>query len=256
MEENTESGAESLYDDPENIDLNIDTVLNEAAAQERQPKKNPVRIIMGDSNAVRVHVRDPTIKNFSLSGQTLRNINHTMDNVKVDENDSIKAVVIHLGTNDIKTDSAETVTDLCIKAMTSVNERWQKTPVGFSSILPRVGKSVFVKEFNEKVNQVNSKIIEFCRITPYCHFIDNNAFIMENKKFKRSMYDARDSSGIHLSVEGAEELYENMVSFLISGESDELETYTNTPFKGDKRPRGSSSTTPQSAERKTKHGKT
>jgi hypothetical protein len=67
------------------------------------------------------------------------------------------------------------------------------------------------------------------------------------------MFDSRDPHGLHVSEEGADELYCSLTAFLIEGESDELGD--QTPWISRKRTRGDSSSTPPSADRKTKAAK-
>lgn len=71
----------------------------------------------------------------------------------------------------------------------------------------------------------------------------------------KKMYDARDAIGVHLSQEGASELYDGFAAFFHHGESDEL-LPDKTPICDRKRKAcfSSSDTTP-SAGRVTKVGR-
>ncbi|WAR10907.1 LOW QUALITY PROTEIN: hypothetical protein MAR_035983, partial [Mya arenaria] len=63
----------------------------------------------------------------------------------------------------------------------------------------------------------------------------------------------RDPTGVHVSDEGADELNANFLAFVFDGESDEL--VSPTPGIGRKRGRGSNPSTPPSANRLQKQGR-
>ena len=76
-----------------------------------------------------------------------------------------------------------------------------------------------------------------------------------DNKFNRNLNDPRDPTGVHVSDEGAGELYGNFLAFAYDGESDELAEVPSTPGTGRKRDRGSDSSTPPSANRLQKQGR-
>lgn len=84
------------------------------------------------------------------------------------------------------------------------------------------------------------------------HYLDNDQIFFADGKFQKDLFDSNDGSGIHVSDEGAKELYESFTAFFFEGESDELEPATPLNRKRD---RGSSSSTPPSATRKMKQAK-
>lgn len=232
----------------------IDTVQTTSTLNNKN--KNKVHIILGDSNCKRLYVSEQNVHNVSLSGQKLKDVDSLAAKVRIGANDVVSSVIVHLGTNDMKDD-----TDVIIKnansALANVAEIWPNTPIAFSSIIPRRGKAEHIKALNDKAKMVNACILKLCKTTKHLHFIDNDAVIYDDGKFQKSMYDASDGSGVHISHEGARALYDSFYAFFFDGESDELitnETELLTPASR-KRERGSSSATPPSADRKTKLSK-
>jgi lysophospholipase L1-like esterase len=215
--------------------------------------KRKVHLILGDSNTVRLHVKDPDVMNISLSGKTLNDIKILMNKVNLKTDETINSVIIHLGTNDIGNADNEAIVKSAVNAMKLVSETYPNIPIGFSSILPRMGTSKFARSFNDSVKAVNSQVLDFCSKEKGFHFVDNDLFVFKNGKFQKNMFDSRDPHGLHVSEEGADELYCSLTAFLIEGESDELGD--QTPWISRKRTRGDSSSTPPSADRKTKAAK-
>ena len=127
-------------------------------------------------------------------------------------------------------------------------------------IIPRRGTYQLIKSINEKAKFVNSDIRKFCRSKENYHFLDNDQLFFSEGRFRKTLFDARDPSGVHVSDEGAEELYDSFLAFFYEGESDELEPNELMPITPSaaetrKRARGSSSSTPSSANRKSKQGR-
>jgi hypothetical protein len=220
---------------------------------EPQNIKQKVGVVLGDSNTVRMHVKDKNFKNVSISGQSLNKIENAISKVKVNDNEMVSAVIIHLGTNDISNCKTDDTIDMAKKAMKLVANKWPNTPVAFSSIMPRRGKGKLIKAINDDAIVVNKSVLELCKSTRYYHYLDNDQIFLENDKFQAKLYDERDIKGVHVNDEGAERLYENFLSFFNEGESDEMVDQTPSIIR--KRGRGSSSSTPPSANRITKHGR-
>ncbi|WAR24787.1 YTX2-like protein [Mya arenaria] len=141
------------------------------------------------------------------------------------------------------------------RALITVAETWPDVPVAFSSILPRKGTNPLVKSMNSAAKQINTNILRLCQSKKNFHYLDNDALVYHENKFNKSFYDPRDPTGVHVSDEGAEELYANFLAFVFDGESDELVEVPSTPGTGRKRGRGSKSSTPPSANRLQKQGR-
>ena len=62
----------------------------------------PVNLVLGDSNATRVHFKDPDVYNISQPGAAAAGIGSLLSKAKTKTtNRSVKRVAIHLGTVDI-----------------------------------------------------------------------------------------------------------------------------------------------------------
>ena len=139
-----------------------------------------------------------------------------------------------------------------VTALNKIEAKWPQSPIAFSSILPRLGKNSVAKRFNEDAKYINSKVLDYCKMKKHLHYIDNDEVFLKKGNIVKSMYDAHDPMGIHVSEEGAEALLNNLTAFLINGMSDEW--YMSTPMKKRSRTNNSSST-PPSATRTAKQTK-
>ena len=105
-----------------------------------------VNFVLGDSNALRIHVKDPDVKNVSKSGQKAADIKTMLDMAGAESstnNKIVKRIVVHLGTNDVskhKTDAAQVQLELAT-ALSETHKKFPDASIAFSSILPRRGKS-------------------------------------------------------------------------------------------------------------------
>jgi len=68
-------------------------------------KKKKTCIILGDSNCKRLYIPDQVVKNVSLSGQKLKNVESLTAKVQLQDDDNVKSVIVHLGTNDMLDDT-------------------------------------------------------------------------------------------------------------------------------------------------------
>ena len=63
-----------------------------------------MNFVIGDSNAIRIHVKDPDVKNVSKSGQKAKDIKSLLDDAASQASSNkktVKRIVLHLGTNDV-----------------------------------------------------------------------------------------------------------------------------------------------------------
>jgi len=72
-----------------------------------------------------------------------------ISNVKT--NKTVSSVEVHLGTNDVKHVDKTVVKKQAKKALISLKEKWLRAKIAYSSIIPRVGKSTVVKQFNSEL---------------------------------------------------------------------------------------------------------
>ncbi|WAR08555.1 YTX2-like protein, partial [Mya arenaria] len=204
------------------------------------------KLVIGDSNTCRLNIKDGNVLNLSKSGSKLDEIEGILNSSQAPSN--VYSVAVHLGTNDLKHDKRDTVVKNAIDALVSVKGRWPKASVGFSSIIPRLGKSSPIKRFNENAKFVNNAVLQHCISTRRYHYVDNDEIFQQNGK---SLYDAKDPSGIHVNNVGAERLYDNLAAFLVDDMSDELDLATPRS----KRLRSQDSHSSPSNDRLTKQGK-
>ena len=179
---------------------------------------NKNKVILSDSNGCRLHILDRNIHNVSKSGAKLCDVKNVMQNIEITD---VDAVVVHLGTNDLKYDETASVISNVINSLECVQTKWPEAAVAFSSILPRMGKSKVAKKFNSEAKFVNSAVAHYCVTSKKFHFLDNDAIFYENNAINRKLYNTDDPSGIHVNEEGAQVMYRNFSAFLIDGMSDE-----------------------------------
>ncbi|WAR08556.1 LOW QUALITY PROTEIN: hypothetical protein MAR_018514 [Mya arenaria] len=179
------------------------------------------KLVIGDSNTCRLNIKDGNVLNLSKSGSKLDEIEGILNSSQAPSN--VYSVAVHLGTNDLKHDKRDTVVKNAIDALVSVKGRWPKASVGFSSIIPRLGKSSPIKRFNENAKFVNNAVLQHCISTRRYHYVYDDEIFQQNGK---SLYDARNPSGIHVNNGGAERLYDNLAAFLVDDMSDELDLAT------------------------------
>lgn len=212
--------------------------------------RNSVQVIIGDSNGTRIHKGgDKSVKNLSLSGRKFTDVRYVVRMTSFKE--SVESVVVHLGTNDMKSQNKQTVVENARSAFQHIHKKWPEAEVAFSSILPRLGGKAPITKFNNDAKFINNLILKLCEQNGKLHYIDNDDVFVKDGNVIKSLFDSKDPSGVHVSDEGAVKLYENWSAFLLDGVFDE--EYMVTPTR--KRPRSSNSSTPSSDTRALKHGK-
>ena len=75
-----------------------------------------VNLVLGDSNTLRVHFKDPDFYNVSVSGCTAAGTDTLLDRAVAQvQNKNVKRIVMHLGTNDVtkhKDDPNQVILDI------------------------------------------------------------------------------------------------------------------------------------------------
>ena len=119
--------------------------------------------LIGDSNGVRVHIKDADVRNISKSGHKAADIQSMLKeagSLASTENEKVKRIVLHLGTNDVskhKTDAAQ----VQLEVATAISETHKKFPdaeIAYPSILQRRGKSTAIAAMNKTAKTVNEYI--------------------------------------------------------------------------------------------------
>jgi len=210
---------------------------------------NDAKLIIGDSNVNRMRITDDKIKNLSVSGAKFSDVKHM---ISAETENNVDSICIHLGTNDLKNVGRDEIVQNALGAIDCVQKKWPMCEIAFSSIIPRLGKSRSIQNFNANSKFVNEAILNNCLTTKTYHYIDNDEIFSEKGTIVKSLYDARDPSGIHVNDEGARKLYKNLVAFLEGGISDEDEMQAPR----NKRLRSNDSTTSSSDSQSSKQVKT
>ena len=207
---------------------------------------NPVHVVLGDSNATRVHFKDPDVFNISQSGASAAAIDTLLSRaISKTTNKTVKRVAMHLGTVDVsrhKSDANQVIVEVS-SALTNVNKQFPQAEIAFSSIPQRRGKSAAIVSMNKTADTVNEYIRKLVPKQPHLRFLNNDEDLLDKGIPVKALYDTNDASGVHLSNKGAEILEENIQTFFDSGLT--TESLYETPFSK-KRNRSVLSGTPPS----------
>ena len=177
-----------------------------------------MNFVLGDSNALRIHVKDPDVKNVSKSGQKATDIKTLLDMAGAESsanNESVKRIVVHLGTNDVskhKTDAAQVQLEVAT-ALSETHKKFPDASIAFSSILPRRGKSTATTLLNNTAKTVNEYIKKLAVKERYLSYNDNDLDVLDKGVPIRAFYDPSDTTGVHLSVKGADMLADSFQDF-------------------------------------------
>ena len=221
-------------------DTEIKTVDDTSETNNKTEQDLPTRIhfepadymnfVIGDSNAMRIHVKDPDVQNLSKSGQKAADIKSLLDVADSQasaNNKKVKRIVLHLGTNDVskhKTDAAQ----VQLEVSTAISETHKKFPdaqIAFSSILPRRGKSAAIVAMNKTAKTVNDYIKKLAIKERYLSFNDNDLDILDKDVPIRGYYDSSDATGVHISVKGADMLADSFQDFFNCGPTSDDDHY-------------------------------
>ena len=189
-----------------------------------------VNFVIGDSNAMRIHVKDPDVQNLSKSGQKAADIKSLLDVADSQasaNNKKVKRIVLHLGTNDVskhKTDAAQVQLDVST-AISETHKKFPDAQIAFSSILPRRGKSAAIVAMNKTAKTVNDYIKKLAIKERYLSFNDNDLDILDKDVPIRGYYDSSDATGVHISVKGADMLADSFQGFFNCGPTSDDDHY-------------------------------
>ena len=219
------------------------------------PSDKSVNFVLGDSNAIRIHVKDPDVKNISKTGQKAAEIDTLLKIAEAKASGkSVKSIIMHLGTYDIsrcKDDSSQAMIDVST-AIRDTHKQFPNAEKAFSSILPRRGKSPAIGILNDTSKAVNDYIRKLAVKESYLSYLNNDNDIMDKGIPIKAYYDPNDATGVHLSVKGAELLADSFQDFFNCGHISDDEF--TTPY-AQKRNRSVLSNTPPSDKQVTKTNK-
>ena len=205
-----------------------------------------IYIVLGDSNAKRVHFKDPDVLNISQPGASAAAVEPLLSIAKSKAtNKNVKRVAMHLGTVDVgkhKFDASQVILEVS-SALTDINKNFPMAEIAFSSIPQRKGKSASITAMNKTVNTVNEYVRKLTMKQPYLYYLNNDEELLDKGNPVKALYDANDVTGVHLSSKGAEILEDNIQTFFDSGLA--TESLYETPFSK-KRNRSVLSITPPS----------
>ena len=184
-------------------------ILNLMSVAQAAVTGDPTNLVLGDSNALRVHFKDPCVLNISKSGAAAAGITSLITSAKAKTtNRRVKRVAIHLGTNDIgknKADANQVILEVS-SAISEVHREFPDAEIAFSSIPQRKGKSPAISTMNSTAKSVNEYVCKLTKKESYLYYLNNDDDLLEKGVPIRSMYDSSDINGVHLSNKGAEAL--------------------------------------------------
>ena len=124
-----------------------------------------VNLVLGDSNTLRVHFKDPDVYNVSVSGCTAAGIDTVLDrSVARVQNKNVKRIVMHLGTNDVtknKDDPNQVILEVS-SAVSNIKRQFPEAEIAVSNILQRRGRSPAISLMNKHQDQ-SMRICKSCQ---------------------------------------------------------------------------------------------
>ena len=179
-----------------------------------------VYLVLGDSNSRKLHFKDSDVYNIFFPGASAAGVDAMLKKAKGDVGKkTVKRVVMHLGTIDVsrnKNDPNQVILEITT-AVGKVHKEYPEAEIAFSSIIPRRGKSEAIKTLNTNSKTVNEFMIKMAQRETYLFYLDNDQDLVNNGIPIKSLYDANDVLGIHVSSKGADVLEDTMLTFLFSG---------------------------------------
>ena len=178
-----------------------DAEIGASAAQTDASKnlEGPI-VIIGDSiikDIIPEKLSRKPVKKYKFAGKTAEEISEQLDSIQLQENPS--HVIIHAGTNNLRTDTAKTCATKIGKLANHIKVKFDpQSKVGISGLTIRKDC-----DLDEKLNQTNKDLRSFC--IRQGHTFINNANINSS---------ALNSSKLHLNPKGTAYLAVNFINFL------------------------------------------
>ncbi|CAC5399724.1 unnamed protein product [Mytilus coruscus] len=197
--------------------------------------------------------------NASINGATLEKIDQCLgaafENHRVKSNGSnVGKVIISLGTNDLSTNKhdSDQVNVFATQAIVKVKQAFPNADIGVCGIIPRKGNSNHIHRVNETATNVNKFLEKLCLKDEVLTYIDVEHIFTKNGNVVKPLYEKTDTSGVHITIEGAQTIRVKLRDFL----HPKLSQIQHTPRPGDtKRKLSDISLTPMSAEKDSKQTK-
>ncbi|CAC5407845.1 CNBP [Mytilus coruscus] len=213
-------------------------------------------ILEGASNCLRVGRFEDNLINASINGATLEKIDQCLgaafENHRVKSNGSnVGKVILSLGTNDLSKNKhdSDQVNVFATQAIVKVKQSFPNADIGVCGIIPRKGNSNHIHTVNETATNVNKFLEKLCLKDEVLTYIDVEHIFTKNGSVVKSLYEKTDTSGVHITIEGAQ-------TIRVKHNLDVLSQIQHTPRPGDtKRKLSDTSLTPMSAEKDSKQSK-
>ena len=177
-----------------------DAEIGASAAQTDASKnlEGPV-VIIGDSiikDIIPEKLSRKPVKKYKFAGKTAEEISEQLDSIQLQENPS--HVIIHAGTNNLRTDTAKTCATKIGKLVNHIKVKFPQSKVGISGLTIRKDC-----DLGEKLNQTNKDLRSFC--------IRQGHTFIDNANINSS---ALNSSKLHQNPKGTAYLAVNFINFL------------------------------------------
>ncbi|CAC5418334.1 CNBP [Mytilus coruscus] len=172
-------------------------------------EKETVCVLLGASNCNRLGHIDDSLVNASISGGSLDKIEQNIDLAfQKTENKDIEKVVICLGTNDISRHKGDCdqINLLLTSAVSRVMSSFPEAQIGLCNIIPRKDNGARFQKINETTKNVNIFMKKLCVREQSVEFVDINDQFYKHGAVIRALFDKNDSSGVHVSTEGAQRI--------------------------------------------------
>ena len=169
------------------------------------------KLVLGASLVKYIEIDNPEVEICAESGACMESIDKLIAQSKATHNrDAVDHVVVHLGTNDI-THNADDIGQVIIDytlGIHTLRESFPQAKISLCSVPPRKGQSDIVKTTNEASLALNRFIVRLISTDSAVDFIDTYPVLTNPASGipRKTLYDKRDPSGVHLNGEGKREL--------------------------------------------------
>ena len=163
-------------------------------------------------------------------------------------------IAVCLGTNDIgrNKDDSDQVNVHVSRAVSKLKSHFPHTPIGICNIFPRRGGSNHIHTLNETAQHVNKFMYKLCQREDSFQYIDLYTAFFQQGTVIKSFFDKNDSSGVHLGTDGVQCVTQKLKDFFHVEKPNPQAVHTPSDRK---RIRSDNTSTPPSADRKSKLAK-
>lgn len=178
--------------------------------------ETPDTLILGASMIKHIDMSSKAVV-IAESGMTASNVGQLLAAArnKVDQ-DKVKRVVVHLGTNDNSRhkDDADTVKLNMADCIAQIRREYPEAQVCVASIPPRKGKSASVQAYNRQATSINAYLQKSAERSDKLQYLDTTTCLAPSGHPVKRYYSDSDPSGIHLSPSGQDKLKEIFEGYL------------------------------------------